>query len=240
MAPRSGKSILLAPALAALALCATQSAPAFAQPASGFVGRCQALWSRIVSGTSGTSTKAQAQIDETKVPAIQRLKELLDAEPESNVFRHELYLAPEGWTLQIGYLERHQKKFMALVIRSIEEGGLVAIEAGNVVGPKVLILLNRVRNDAIRAGKPLTIHGFLSPEVLMEKIRMQRALGISEKFNPNLPDHWTRQELQDFEKAWKELGIESCDPTWPRNRIAICRFKISVRDGKSTFSIQAE
>lgn len=241
MALASVKNLARTWTLAVLLLSIATPLSANAQLEPGFISHCRNLWAKLLTRDAPIKRVARP----TPAPrqpgaprAIDRLQTFLDADRKSTFIPHELVMGPNGATLKIGYLERTQKRFMSLVIRAIEEGDLSNIEAGEVVGPKVLILLNRMRDLAIRSDKPLTIRGILSPAQLREKAFMQQSFGISERFQPDMPESWTQQEARDFKKAWKDLGIKKCDFPQAEDRIHLCQFEISVRDGKSTLVIK--
>jgi hypothetical protein len=162
-------------------------------------------------------------------PALSKLRDYL-AQPDLKDFAHELELTPTGVKLNVGSLQRDQKRFMNLVTRAIQEGSLTEIDAGSVVGPKVFIMLNHFMSSAPNRSAPLTVRGEFSRKIVAstrEEYSHERIL----KHDPENPYGWTEAEIRHFEVAVKSLGLERCKGSQS------CRFQITVRNGQGTVEI---
>jgi hypothetical protein len=176
---------------------------------------------------------AEAENQAAKNP-LERLEHyLLREQPEENLkagpdfyLKHDLRIKNGKGYLAIGYLRRKDQKFRKLLALAIRDGSLAEVNAGVILGPKALTFLNRIRASRPAGAPPLVIRGRMEPSRL-KKYFEQRVLRQSERDDD--PEHWTFSEAQDFEQAWKELGIdEGCRKIWKNKSCGAVSFEITV------------
>lgn len=154
-------------------------------------------------------------------PALADLEEHL---AKSSTDSHRLTSTPDGMVLKIGELERSQKKFMGLLLKTVREGSLPVIDGGLVIGPKALSWTNSIAKYAASHGKKLTIKGHFFPQEIADTYKNQLSRGTAAKGDPN---YWSPSEIEDYNRALRDLNIQDCKTEW-------CRFSVTIDNGKIT------
>lgn len=169
---------------------------------------------------------------------LKELRSFLDQQGASQARAHQLIFNPAGVTLKIGHLDRSQQKFMLLAMRAIKEGSISSIDAGQIIGPKVLIMLDDMLTYAKKYRVNLTIEGVLSPKVIRAAALDQQARGISETPNAAIPEIWSQKEVQAFNDAYASFKIEDCNKFIGFQMSPLCRFKIEFSGGRMNYAIR--
>jgi hypothetical protein len=142
--------------------------------------------------------------------ALNELKEFCDNMPDAP-FRpaHRLKIENGRGVIKIGYLLQDQTRFKRLALRAIQTGAISEIDAGEVVGPKVLALLNEMRKIKTESGAPVRFSGRLPMFQIDASITNDRAFSSHEPIGH--PKRYTTSDIQAYERALNELGVkEAC------------------------------
>lgn len=133
-----------------------------------------------------------------------------------------------GWELEIGYLNREEKRMMALTALALRDGSLKFIDAGQIVGPKVLPLINRLRLEAERDGFDVNIRGAFQPDYLRTvfESQLQKSLPVGHAMR------WSPKEIADFARAIDDFRLlEQVSPHFVDDNH---RFVLAVTGGASS------
>jgi hypothetical protein len=103
-------------------------------------------------------------------------------------------------------LQRSQMTFMKLAQSALKAGAIAELQTGSVTGPKVLAFLNRVRDIQTKTGERIKITGHLDVKELQET--MQKQVANSSKHPPGHADHWSSNEVADYQRAINDLGLK--------------------------------
>lgn len=150
---------------------------------------------------------------------------------------HSLRIEDGKGYLTIGYLKQDDRAFNALLLRAIKSGAIKDIYTGGIIGPKVLALINRLKDIKTDTGETITIHGKISPKV-MEQLREQQhretEIGQADKART-----WSDKDHDDYEKAVKDLGVEeACAKYSAATSLVNCQFMgFNIEMGSGTSSI---
>jgi hypothetical protein len=145
-------------------------------------------------------------------PGLAELDTLLKEPKFREKFRdpgdeHRLTLKNGKGRLKIGIWNRDQRRFTALVLKAVREGSLGEIDAGEVVGPKVLLLLDHLRVLGEKEGWSLEVKGRFNLAFLRDRADTQQFL--------NLPStsaqSWSDAERRAFTAAIENLRLEDCE-----------------------------
>lgn len=146
---------------------------------------------------------------------------------------HEMARRVDGWELNIGHLDRVEKRLMALTTLALRDGSLKRINAGLIVGPKVLSLVDRLRAEAEKDKLDVTLTGSFRPAFLYAQFEVQRA-----EANPKgHPRYWSPSEVADFERTFEDLGVREHPGLQPLSD-ELHRFELNVTGGLSATRVQ--
>lgn len=175
-----------------------------------------------------------ARLDDSlfeKYPAAHALKKAMEQETFQGKV-HSNLLIPSGgkFKLQIGEFSRDTKKMNALMLRAIREGSISEIDAGAVIGPKVITLLKRFEQEFIESNRDVLITGRWSPWMIKKQYNSQTSDpgNVSQYF-------WTATEKEDFLAASEKYGVFECHTKLGVQEKNFCDFKLTIKNGKSQF-----
>jgi len=166
-----------------------------------------------------------------KYPALLALKKAMEQETFQGKMHSNLLLPVGGkFKLQIGGFSRDSKKMNALMLRAIREGGISEIDAGNVVGPKVISLLRRFEKEFVETKRDVVIRGMWMPWLIRREFNSQ----VSNPVNRS-QYFWTAQEKTDFLAASERYGVLDCYKKLKIQEVNPCEFRLTINDGISRF-----
>jgi hypothetical protein len=235
MTKLNGRILLLWTLSAAFSVVVRISAyvPACILLAGTFTASSQAsnLSADLCAAQSFSKQLTSAQLPPSSPSSIVELARYLNT--QTSELGHKLVLKNDRVELNIGYLKREEKRFMALVLRAIEEGSLGRINAGLVTGPKVLILLDRLRMKSFRGD--FEILGGMNLDQLIKSADLQIDLqkqGLR-PYESDADNVWTDQEKKDFNQAIENLGLMPMI-----GKRTLNYFKLTSRKGNTTVEIE--
>jgi hypothetical protein len=129
--------------------------------------------------------------------------------------KHSLSTDRDGKvTLEIGMLRRNQKEFMVAATKAIREGQVQVVDAGHIVGPKVLATMKDFSETVSKGNKNGVqfrgkIHGNRIRTTFQDQLEMK--LGSKLDNGASNPYSWTQREIENYRRAVKELKLdEAC------------------------------
>ena len=122
---------------------------------------------------------------------------------------HVLTIGKDGkGYLKIDFLRKGDLKFSKLMAQAVRDGSIAEIDAGAVVGPKVLILLHKLQKIAPK-DSPLIIQGNAKPSELIADMHFQEE--AFKKTSAHYAEHWSNHDISDFQSAVNGLRLpEAC------------------------------
>ena len=159
-------------------------------------------------------------------PALNDLKMYM----ESPAYRgkHSLEIEKNSARLVIEHLGRDQTRFNILTLRAIREGSLREIDAGIIVGPKAVILLDLFRKEAAHANVNLKVVGRWNAKFLEKQFFSQTANSA-----PNGGAYsWLEKDKEDFLRAFSQLKLDECNKILKVPASAFCDFRLVISGGQ--------
>ena len=147
---------------------------------------------------------------------------LRDLQREAARNEHTVELRGNRVYVTIATLYREQQSFLKLLLLAAKEGLVSEIDAGLVVGPKALILLNRLRTFAAGGGQKIVVKGTIGPANVNELMLLQsetKSTSLSEATS-----RWSQGEIDDYKRALDELGIHQACQDFYRRSIESCGY----------------
>lgn len=152
------------------------------------------------------------KVSEHKQEILDRLKEL------GSRGSHDIRIENGVGVVEIGYLHRSQKAFMAQTTKAIKEGAVQKIDAGNIVGPKVIPTMMDYSKKLNKQGLSVKFEGELGGNRIKTTFEDQvaaRAPALNDKGQSNVY-HWNNDEIVRYRQAYTEMGIdEACRKYYP-------------------------
>lgn len=128
--------------------------------------------------------------------------------------------------VDIGLIQRGQRTLFTKVLRALREGSIDEIQAGQVVGPKVLSLLHQLAEDLARhPHAKVEIEGnfvwrYMDTEGPHRPVHKSRQLAA----------HWSPPEVAAYEKAEAALRFDDCRAASPPGSHQ-CSFVLTIGNG---------
>lgn len=120
---------------------------------------------------------------------------------------HTLKIAKGRGSLKIGIWHRDQRRFVALLLKALKEGSLKEIDAGEIASPKVLILLDRARELAVKENLTFEVKGRFDVSFLRQRAEDHQALPLP----PSSPRYWSQTERAALRDAFRHLNLDDCE-----------------------------
>ncbi len=140
---------------------------------------------------------------------LDKLRLLLSENRSS--FKHELLTDSKTGenTLKIAMLQRRDGDISKAMLGAVKEGSIQKIDAGLIVGPKVLNLLAKLKDIAPK-DHPLIVTGSISPTKFSEKMEKYKRVTVLDagKKSTQVPDFFTEKDISDYSAAIETLGID--------------------------------
>ena len=147
---------------------------------------------------------------------------------------HQVQIKENLAYVKIRILRTDQTKFQVALIKAVRAGAVAEINAGLVIGPKAIILMNRLRSVHVVANQKVRIYGSASKYVLAgnykEQVELQKYPGAVRR----RADKWSESEKADFENAMSEIGLD--DAVLRLKGIDFLQFEFSTGDPVVTWS----
>lgn len=119
---------------------------------------------------------------------------------------HEVELRNGRGIIKIGLLKRKQSQFMRFALRAVKAGYISKIDAGNIHGPKILTLLNRIRKLKTDNGAAFEIVGEMNVMTIFY-LQAGQARYFEDKSLDD-PNYWSKSDINDFNQALRDLKVE--------------------------------
>lgn len=178
----------------------------------------------------GARTVRDVATPEVRERTLKALEDYLAATGD-----HTLIRKPDGGALLvIKYLRREDAQLLSLMTRAVRSGAITEIEAGNIVGEKVLSLLTRL-GDIAPTTRPLRIRGAMD----IDGMYIDRQSAVVSQGNSLGKSHlWSQQELENFDRAIDRLGIRGACQRLYRVDLSECRGLTFTMDARDPASIR--
>lgn len=143
-----------------------------------------------------------------------------------NKGEHRIKVVKGRAHIKIGYLKKEKDgQFMKLLLRAYKEGAVAEIDAGLILGPKVLNLLNQLRKLTPLNGQLCEFRGGLNAANLLDEMQLQVQASTAGYRSQTSPKYWRQADIEDFNRALKELHFdEACLKFYQTNAISKCGF----------------
>lgn len=115
--------------------------------------------------------------------------------------------------LKIGYLEKRDRSFMVETARQIKEGTIKKVDAGQIVGPKVLPTMMDFGKRVGQESGSVQFRGSLNGSRIKTSFEDQVRAAVPAAYDSGRanPYHWSSQEIENYRRAYAEMGIdEAC------------------------------
>lgn len=132
------------------------------------------------------------------------LAELEDAIRSTNG-DHTLDIKDGLGYVKIGRFHRNQGGFSKALLKALKAGAIAEVNAGQVVGPKVLALLWRMKQVLPNSGKQVRFSGLIRMAGV-EKNMENQLTGIDVFSTAEI---WNKQEIEDYKSAIRKLGVKN-------------------------------
>jgi hypothetical protein len=146
---------------------------------------------------------------------------------------HELVFNGSEFIFKIGFLNREETRLLVLLYKAVEEGAIAKVDAGSVVGPKVLSMINSLRTRLKEKGSKLEIYGVFDYDKIVNSANDRMPFPDQRLKVGQTAYFWSEQEKRDYEKALKDLNVAECRKNFPQG-YRNCLFHINIGSGKST------
>lgn len=152
-----------------------------------------------------TAVCRQLFADNSKPDAQRILNRIEELGPSSTIAPHEITIKDGKGYIKIGYLDYTQREYMLALRDAVKMGAIAEIDAGLVVGPKVLPWLLKIA-DFVPPEQPITITGELNPRILIKQIRdgsqIKNPTTLKERSKA-----FSEKEIQELSETAETLGI---------------------------------
>ena len=196
---------------------------------AGLMARMATLEKDLIAADVSSTVRAAA------APTVRVMNAETQALRDYIRMSDDVYLEFEnGQTvLTLNYFHFEDARLLALMNRAVRSGGISKIDAGGVVGPKVLNVLTRMR-DLVPPGTSMRIEGTLTPKTVDKEAFRQIASSRAGQARDLPGFRWSDQDVANYQQARRILGIdEACD----RLFVGACgsmRFSLDARHPEAT------
>lgn len=144
--------------------------------------------------------------------------------------KHELVFSGGQFIFKVDFLDREETRLLVLLYKAVQEGAITKIDAGTVLGPKVLTMLNSLRSRLKGKGSKLEIYGTFDYGKIINSPNDRMPLP-SQRIKDGQADFWSDHEEADYLKAIKALNVSECSKYL--DSLRNCQFYMNVSGGKS-------
>ncbi|RZA08015.1 MAG: hypothetical protein EOP11_06095 [Proteobacteria bacterium] len=129
---------------------------------------------------------------------------------------HELDIRNGRGYVRIGVLLQGDIAYAQALSAAVREGSIAEIDAGKVVGAKVLPMLTRIAASGPK-GANIVVYGNLTPRSIMESVELFRHEA------PGSPEFLSEGSIRLFHNAVEKLKIlEACAEHWNVSKLELC------------------
>jgi hypothetical protein len=150
---------------------------------------------------------------------------------------HELSVKDGRGYVRIGILLQSDISYAQALAAAVREGSVAEINAGNVVGAKVLPMLARIASHGPKGGS-LVVHGKVSPKAILETVEMFKNEA------PGSPEFISEGNLRLLLGSMEKLRmLDACKRIWKVSRLELCgpmQFRLDSAKGEPQWEAAAD
>lgn len=171
--------------------------------------------------------EAAQKVNEHKQEILNKLKEL------GRRGTHDVRLENGEGVVEIGFLHRSQKAFMANTAKAIKDGAVQKIDTGHIVGPKALPTMMDYGKKLSDQGLSVKFEGELIGNRIRTTFEDQVAARVPAVTDDGKASvyHWTQDEIARYKKAYADMQIDkACRKYYPNQMCGRLRFEFDSKN----------